>query len=1138
MKKNNWLSGCCLALVCLLFGPGCRDEFSTKGKKILVFSKTEGFRHESIPAGIQALQQMGAVNGFEADTTENAAFFSFDTLFDYDAVVFLNTSGDVLNADQQDALEQYIKSGGGYVGIHAATDTEYDWPWYNKLVGAYFNGHPHIQEATAAPADRHHISMTGFPDTWEMRDEFYNFKSFYPKVNVLVNLNEASYEGGNMGDRHPMSWYHEFDGGRAFYTGFGHTAERYADTVFLQHLLGGLKYAMSGKRDSTRARPDKERFTKELLVDKLDEPMELAVLDEYRVLLSERGGKVKLFDRRTGLLKVVGEIPVYHAMEYGLVGLSIDPRFNDNKWVYLFYSPASGAADTLQHLSRFKYDDRNDTLLLNTEEVILTFPVKRNNCCHTGGSIAWDAAGNLYLSTGDDVHPGFSDGYTPIDETPVTEPHGKIGVNAQATSANTSDLRGKILRIKPRYDIDEPAKAGGTRMYDIPEGNLFPPGSQDEKARPEIYVMGNRNPYRIDVDKRTGFLYWGEVGPDAGHDDSLRGPRGYDEVNQARRAGNFGWPYFIADNKAYSDYDFVARTHGEKFHPDSPVNNDPANTGLASLPPAQPAFIWYPYAASREFGPAVGSGGRTAMAGPVYYYDDYKKSADKFPPYYNRKLFVYEWIRDYINVVTMDNSGDLLHIERFMPGTAFSHPVDMQFAPDGSLYVLEYGPNWAVQNDEASLSRITFNGGNLPPVAKATAVDAVGALPLTVKFSAAGSSDFEGEDLHFEWNFGDGKSKAAQSDAVFTYTEEGEYTATLKVTDQAGNSGFATVGVKAGNSIPEIDISTKNNRSFYWEGAPVLYDVKVKDHEDGSLEAGTIAGDEVAFSIHYLEGHDKVIAALGHQEMSGDATGKRLIERSDCGSCHSIVKTSIGPSFTAIAEKYFKENRIRTIKKLSAKILDGGGGVWGTQAMSAHPDLPKKDAEQMVQYILSLGNERQRNRQPLSGTFLPSAKKKENRKNTGAYIFTASYTDKGHGNIGPLTGMKKTVLRSPVLSAAEADEEKGIRKYRDSLGMELVEGLADGSYIAFNDIDVSGIDRMIVSTGGELGRSAGGVLEVRSNTPTGPLIGHATAKPNGVVLVPLRRLPDHTTQKLMLVFRNPASGGRPLFSINEIRFER
>src|SRR5690606_4801756 len=132
------------------------------------------------------------------------------------------------------------------------------------------------------------------------------------------------------------------------------------------------------------------------------------------------------------------------------------------------------------------------------------------------------------------------------------------------------------------------------------------------------------------------------------------------------------------------------------------------------------------------------------------------------PPYYNRKLFVYEWIRDYINVVTMDNSGDLLHIERFMPGTAFSHPADMQFAPDGSLYVLEYGPNWAVQNDEASLSRITFNAGNLPPVAKATAVDAVGAVPLTVKFSATGSSDFEGESLQFEWNFGDGKSKATQ----------------------------------------------------------------------------------------------------------------------------------------------------------------------------------------------------------------------------------------------------------------------------------------------------------------------------------------------------------------------------------------
>lgn len=1138
MNKKNWLSGCCLALICVLFGPGCRDQFSTKGKKILVFSKTEGFRHASIPAGIQALQEMGAVNGFEVDTTENAAFFRFDTLFAYDAVVFLNTSGDVLDPDQQDAFEQYIKSGGGYVGVHAATDTEYDWPWYNKLAGAYFDGHPHIQEATARSVDLGHISMKDFPDTWEMKDEFYNFKSFYSKVNVLVNLDESTYEGGTMGEQHPMSWYHAFDGGRAFYTGFGHTEEMYADTVFLNHLLGGLKYAMSGKRDAGRARPDPRRFTKEVLVNDLNEPMELAVLDEYRVLFSERGGKVKLFDRRKGLTKLVGEIPVFRSAEYGLVGLSLDPGFRDNKWVYLFYSPPSDAADTLQHLSRFKYDDTQDTLLLDTEEVILTFPVKRDGCCHTGGSIAWDAAGNLYLSTGDDVHPGFSSGYSPIDETPVTDPHGAIGVNAQVTSGNTNDLRGKILRIKPRYNLEGPVTPGDTRTYDIPEGNLFPPGSHDGKARPEIYVMGNRNPYRIDVDKRTGFLYWGEVGPDAGHDDSLRGPRGYDEVNQARRAGNFGWPYFIADNKAYGDYDFVAKTHGEKFDPDSPVNNDPSNTGLVGLPPAQPAFIWYPYASSPEFGPVVGSGGRTAMAGPVFYYDDYKQSPDKFPAYYNGKLFVYEWIRDYINVVTMDDSGDLVHIERLLPGTVFSHPVDMQFAPDGSLYVLEYGPAWAVPNLEASLSRISFNAGNLPPVAKAAASRVAGAAPLTVEFSAAGSSDYEGEELRYEWDFGDGESKATQPDAEFTYTKAGVYTATLKVTDQSGNSGTTTVAIKAGNSIPKVDISVKGNRSFYWEGVPVSYEVKITDQEDGSLETGAIAEDDVAFSIHHLEGHDKVIAALGHQEVSGVAVGKRLVERSDCGTCHTVSKISVGPSFAAIAERYGKQNRLAATRRLSAKIIEGGAGVWGTQAMSAHPDLPKKDAELMVQYIFSLQGEKQADKKPLKGVFIPPVQGKKEQPKSGGYIFAASYTDRGHGRIGPLTGMKNLVLRSPLLYAADADEEKGTRKYKDSLGAELVEGLRDGSYIAFPDIDISGITRITVSTAGETGTSAGGVLEVRADSPAGPLIGQATAKQDGITLVPVNQLPGDTSRKLVLVFRNAAAQERVLFAINEIRFER
>src|SRR5690606_20743101 len=192
----------------------------------------------------------------------------------------------------------------------------------------------------------------------------------------------------------------------------------------------------------------------------------------------------------------------------------------------------------------------------------------------------------------------------------------------QKGSANTNDLRGGVLRIHPEPD--------GT--YTIPDGNLFPPGT--EKTRPEIYVMGTRNAYRISVDKKTGYLYWGDVGPDANADSVGFGSRGYDEINQARKPGFFGWPYFIGDNQAYNKVDFATGKSGPKFDPEKPVNTSPNNTGLTELPPAQGAFIWYPYDRSRDF-PLVGSGGRTAMAGPVFYSDDFKGAARAFPDYYD-----------------------------------------------------------------------------------------------------------------------------------------------------------------------------------------------------------------------------------------------------------------------------------------------------------------------------------------------------------------------------------------------------------------------------------------------------------------------------------------------------------------------
>jgi type 1 glutamine amidotransferase len=213
--------------------------------KVLIFSKTAGWHHASIPVGIAALIKLGQENNFDVDTTTDSKKFTYDNLKQYAAVIFLSTTGDVLNDAQQDEFEKYIRAGGGFVGVHSATDTEYDWPWYGNLVGAYFKNHPdHQQVATLHIVDRKFIATKHLPAEWKRLDEWYNFKWIAPGLHVLITIDEKSYTGGANGDYHPMSWYHEYDGGRAFYTALGHTDESYTDPLYLKHLLGGIQYAM------------------------------------------------------------------------------------------------------------------------------------------------------------------------------------------------------------------------------------------------------------------------------------------------------------------------------------------------------------------------------------------------------------------------------------------------------------------------------------------------------------------------------------------------------------------------------------------------------------------------------------------------------------------------------------------------------------------------------------------------------------------------------------------------------------------------------------------------------------------------------------------------------------------------------
>ncbi|MGW0499318.1 ThuA domain-containing protein [Streptomyces sp. NPDC003007] len=243
-----------LAALALLGQPSPVNAADTS-YDVLVFSKTAGFRHDSIPAGTQAIRDLGAANSFTVTTTEDGNHFTTSNLSRYEAVIFLNTTGDVLNDAQQSAFQSYIGSGGGFVGVHSAADTEYNWPFYGDLVGAYFASHPAVQQANVKVEGRAHAATAHLPQTWTRTDEWYNFRT-NPRTTarVLATLDESSYSGGSMGADHPHTWCKAYSGGRAFYTGGGHSQASYAEPAFRAHLLGGIRYAAG--RTKADCRPE------------------------------------------------------------------------------------------------------------------------------------------------------------------------------------------------------------------------------------------------------------------------------------------------------------------------------------------------------------------------------------------------------------------------------------------------------------------------------------------------------------------------------------------------------------------------------------------------------------------------------------------------------------------------------------------------------------------------------------------------------------------------------------------------------------------------------------------------------------------------------------------------------------------
>lgn len=857
------------------------------------------------------------------------------------------------------------------------------------------------------------------------------------------------------------------------------------------------------------------RFERTVIGTALAQPMELEIAPDGKIFVIELGGTLKQIDPATGAATEVGKLSVTTAQENGLIGMALDPNFKDNGWIYLQYSPPDFSG---QFISRF--DFRDGRLDMASEKRLFSYEEQRRECCHHAGSMEFGPDGNLYIGTGDNTNPfDDSQGYAPIDQRDGREPW-----DALRTAGNTNSYNGKVLRIRPEVD--------GT--YSIPDGNLFP--KDGSIGHPEIYVMGCRNPWRISVDQKTGYLYWGDVGPDAGSD-GPRGPRGYDEVNQARKAGNFGWPLFIGNNEAYAMVDFKTGEIGPPQDPQRPVNESVNNTGSRELPPAQPAMIYYPATQSPEF-PELGSGGRTACAGPVYHFDESLKSETKFPSAYDSTLFAFEWSRHWIMAIHLDADSNVQRIEPFLPAMKFTRPIDIQFDGNGSMYVLEYGETWGM-NPDARLVRIDYMRGNRSPVAVAQITGDVGREPLVVQLSGDASSDKDGDPLTYRWTYvkaGDASATrqliAETANAEIVFDQPGVYTVELEVKDPSGASNISSAPVIVGNSRPEVVFLKPLDGDFFTPDQPVDYQVLVRDHEDGTSDFDQAEED----GWHLIESQApsrlfvEAISVANLSENVPDAPGMTLIRKSDCLNCHATNRRLVGPSFVEIADKY--RDQPHQLEKSVQRVRDGSTGVWGKIGMLPHQQHTESEVMQMVEYVFSVTADKSN---PTSQGFTNSLAIGDA---SGRLKLEATYTDLGRGEIPALIGTGSVMLRSRHVQAEAADHFHGTQV----LGSGKAEGghfmgaINHDAFLKFAGVTFDGLESIVARV---TSAGAGGTIEIRRGRPDGDLVGSGEVKVNGSwedffeLEIPLT---DSTGRDaLFLVFKNETNRSG-LMNIDSIKF--
>ncbi|MFG7941784.1 ThuA domain-containing protein [Streptomyces cacaoi] len=757
--------------------------------KVLVFHGATGEESPTVNPGIAAIEKIGqqgpAGEHFTVQATDNPAVFTKPRLNTFNAVVFLTGDGDVLDPEQEAGLEAYMEAGGGFLGIHDAARAEPYSEWFTGLIGARPDpkSPADVQRAVVETGDRQHPATKDLPVEWKRPDTWFNWqKNPSGSVHTVARVRTNSYRPGENagGWDHPVSWCRDYDGGRSFYTAMGGTASSYAEADFRTHLRGALLWTSRLARADCQAGIS-ANYTAERLTrpnqpgtsDQIGEPHGVVPAPDGRVFYIGRGGgdasapvvtdwndpdvgkgtgQVHIWDPETKKVSLAGELTVFGNKgggdelvknEEGLLGIELDPDFARNGWVYLHWTPHStidrDAHMAERRVSRFTLDPETDKLAMDSEKVLLKWPVQIHSCCHAGGGMAWDSKDNLYIATGDNNSSQFTDGYSGNNPEPSFK--GVSFADARRTAGNTNNLNGKILRIHPEDD--------GT--YTLPKGNLFTGEEPDEgggKTRGEIYVMGVRNPARIAVDKETDTLYAGWVGPDATEPSSTWGPAKYDTFAKITEAGNQGWPFCMGNNQPYRDRNLP--------DPDKPLgwydcdnlkNESPNNDGLVNIPPARPNNIWYsPQGGGPDFPrdengvpsyaldeqeltlPWLKGGGQAAMNGPVYRFDEDGDAPGKWPSYWDGKWFVGdlydgEQPRHALLMPEGDTAGALpVHAESLdgivpVGEGGIRNLMDWKFGPDGALYVLDYGRGFFTSDDKSALWRVTYEGGEPTPAA-------------------------------------------------------------------------------------------------------------------------------------------------------------------------------------------------------------------------------------------------------------------------------------------------------------------------------------------------------------------------------------------------------------------------------------